>query len=323
MIITGPAARAGSRSRLDRSIGSVALLALLPSWLGLPGGWFWMLDLLAHFRWQYLIASAVALGWAMWRGHRVLMALAGLTLLLNLVLIGRLAWHPEVRRAALAPDFALRVVSLNVRASNADKQSVLDYLQGTAADVIFLMEVDARWGAALAPLRAQYPHQIAEYRADNFGVALFSRIPWTSGRIVDIGPARIPSVEIVLNHQGRDFALIGTHPIPPVGAPQAATRDRHLAALAAHVQAMHEPVLVLGDLNATPWSTGLRIATAGRLGYRSLAAPWTPTWRARSAFAIPIDHALCTAPLVVTARAVGPDVGSDHRPLLLSVGWTR
>jgi endonuclease/exonuclease/phosphatase (EEP) superfamily protein YafD len=78
---------------------------------------------------------------------------------------------------------------------------------------------------------------------------------------------------------------------------------------------------VVGDLNATPWSSGLRIATASGLGFRSLQPAWTPTWQAGSVFAIPIDHALGTAPLVITRRMVGPDLGSDHRPLVVSVGW--
>ena len=64
-------------------------------------------------------------------------------------------------------------------------------------------------------------------------------------------------------------------------------------------------------------------SVAAGLGFRSLSPPWTPTWRAASIFAIPIDQALGTAPLVITRRSVGPDLGSDHRPLNISVGWAR
>jgi endonuclease/exonuclease/phosphatase (EEP) superfamily protein YafD len=263
------------------------------------------------------------LAWALWCKRRRIVVLAALTLLLNALLIGRLSWHPEVSRAAVAPDFALRVVSLNVLTSNQDTQAVLDYLTRADADVIFLMEVDQRWIAALQPLHAQYPHRILQPRADNFGVAMLSRIPWSRGDVVDVGPAGVPSVEIGMTHHGRDFVLIGTHTIPPVGPGHAAVRDHHLAALAQRVQQLRAPVLVVGDLNATPWSVGVRVAMGGNLGFRSLAAPWTPTWRARSVFAVPIDHALCSAPLVIVQRTVGPDVGSDHRPLQITAGWTQ
>jgi endonuclease/exonuclease/phosphatase (EEP) superfamily protein YafD len=126
-----------------------------------------------------------------------------------------------------------------------------------------------------------------------------------------------------MTHQGRDFVLIGTHPPPPGGREFAAERDRQLGQLAEHVALTQMPVLVVGDLNATPWSAGMRIATGRNLGFRSLRPPWTPTWRAASIFAIPIDHALCTAPLVIVGRSVGPDVGSDHRSLNIAVGWAR
>ncbi len=303
------------------TLGILALLALVPSWLGLLGGWHWALDLCAHFRWQYLAAGIVIVAWSVWRRRRRLMVFAALTLLLNLLLIGRLGLHPEVSRASLAQDFNLRVLSLNVLTSNPNTRVVLDYLLKSDADVIALIETDQKWLDALAPLRAKYPHHILDPRPDNFGIALFSRVPLQKAQILTIGKSGLPSVEARLNFRGKDLTVIATHPVPPYGRAYAGFRDTQLAALAAHVRQLGDAVLLVGDLNATPWSSGMRIATSGNLGFRSLEAPWTPTWRARSIFAIPIDHALCTAPLVITRRAVGPDVGSDHRPIVLDIGW--
>jgi endonuclease/exonuclease/phosphatase (EEP) superfamily protein YafD len=250
-------------------------------------------------------------------------ALAVLTFMLNAFLIGRLAWHPEVSAADVAGDFRLRVLSLNVLMSNPDTQAVLDYVQASDADVVVLIEVNQQWITAMAPLATKYPHHIEYPRADNFGVALFSRIPWTKAGMLTFGAGDPPSIEVRMTHQGHDFAVIGTHPPPPQGHHYATVRDTKLRLLAEHVAAMNVPVLVVGDLNATPWSAGMRIATGGNMGFRSLSPPWTPTWSARSIFAIPIDHALATAPLIITARSVGADVGSDHRPLNLAVGWGR
>jgi endonuclease/exonuclease/phosphatase (EEP) superfamily protein YafD len=191
----------------------------------------------------------------------------------------------------------------------------------SGADVIFLMEVDARWLAALEPLKAKYPHHFAEPRTDNFGIALFSRIPWEYAAPLYFGKADLPSIEVSMQQEGRRFVLIGTHPIPPVGSGAAALRDAQLGELADYVAQLRDPAIVVGDLNATPWSTGMRRLAGRNLGFRSRVAPWAPTWRAGSLFAIPIDHALVTAPLAVTRRAVGPDVGSDHRPLEVTVGW--
>jgi len=34
---------------------------------------------------------------------------------------------------------------------------------------------------------------------------------------------------------------------------------------------------------------------------------------------IPIDQALCTPPLIIAARHMGPEVGSDHRVQVLEL----
>ena len=77
-------------------------------------------------------------------------------------------------------------------------------------------------------------------------------------------------------------------------------------------------MIVAGDFNATPWSphfrdllatTGLRDAGSGR--------GWLPTWPTWLGPAgIPIDHVLVKGPVTVAGLSLGPDVGSDYRPLV-------
>lgn len=308
-----------SLARINRAS---AIVLLIPSWLGLLGGWYWLFDLFAHFRWQYLLASLLVVAWALWQKLRAVAALAALTLMLNAVLIGRLAL-PSGAGAGIDGLSTLSVLSFNVHSSNTATQATLEHLMSSGADVVFLMEINERWMTSLAPLAAKYPYRVSLPREDNFGIALFSRIPWSSKEILWLGGAKLPSVQVTLNHEGRELALLGTHPIPPVSRTAAAWRDEQLGLLATHVSRLGMPVLLVGDLNATPWSAGMRTLTAGNLGFHSPIPPWTPTWRARSMFAVPIDHALTTAPLVVTRRTVGPDLGSDHRPLEIIAAWTR
>lgn len=305
-------------------MGGLMIVGLLPSWIGLAGGLHWVFDLCSHFRWQYLAVCVVAVIWAAWKRHRLVLLVSGATLLLNGWMIGQMAWNPEVSREGVAGDFKLRVLSMNVLTSNHDSRSVKREIEASEAEVVFLMEVNHRWTAALSELRALYPHHVALPREDNFGVALFSKIPWTRQEILWLGQAHVPSIEIELSHQGRPLTIIGTHPLPPVGGTYSRARNEQLESLAEHVMEAGTPVLVVGDLNATPWSAGMRLLmSTGHLRFRSLYPPWAPTWRVGSVFAIPIDHALCTPPLVITDRTIGPDVGSDHRPLLVDVGWER
>jgi endonuclease/exonuclease/phosphatase (EEP) superfamily protein YafD len=213
-------------------------------------------------------------------------------------------------------------VSLNVFAGNPEKARVLAYLRSTDADLFFLMEVDADWAAVLSEFAATHPHHLLWPREDNFGLALFSRVPLQSLEVLHTSERGTPSIRARLTHAGRELTILGVHPPPPLGAQMSQIRDTQLADTAALVASLDAPVLVVGDLNATPWSNGLRILRDGStLDDHSADPSWTPTWNAWTPLAIPIDLALTTPPLAVAHRQIGPDVASDHRPQILDVGW--
>jgi len=79
------------------------------------------------------------------------------------------------------------------------------------------------------------------------------------------------------------------------------------------------PAIVVGDLNATPWSN----AFSG-LGHAGLlrATGLKPTWPAIGLgwMGIPIDHVLVTPHWSVMERQIGPNIGSDHLPVMVRIG---
>ena len=109
--------------------------------------------------------------------------------------------------------------------------------------------------------------------------------------------------------------LIAVHPMPPISPYFHAARDELLSALGDRASKNSLPMLVVGDLNATAWSS----AFAG-LAQRGLqrAGDLRPTWpdAGRGWFGIPIDHVLASGHWRMRGSQVGPDLGSDHRPLL-------
>lgn len=297
-------------------LSSLLMFALAGSWLGLAGSAHWWLDLFSHFRLQYAMLSAAAAMVAVWQRQWLLLAVALATFSLNAWLLACQAWPHSP--AAGTGEKALQIISLNVLAANPNKERVLAYLTASEADVFYLMEIDADWAAALEPLKRSHPHHQVLPRPDNFGLALFSRLPLHDLRVFQ--PAQGPPVvQAKLLHQGRSLVFLGAHPPPPIGARLAALRDNQLAALAEWTAGQDQPVLLAGDLNATPWSQALRPLTAA--GFTSLHPAWPPTWRAGSIFALPIDHAYVTAPLTLRQRRTGPNLGSDHRPLEIEVVW--
>jgi endonuclease/exonuclease/phosphatase (EEP) superfamily protein YafD len=314
------------RVRWQGLVDAFMVLGLAAPWLGLLGKWHWLLDLCTHFRWQALVVCAVALGWAVAKRRRVVLGVALLSLALNGWLFFKIAAAPS--SGNVRPDFMVRIVSLNVLTSNPDHAAVLTFLQQADADILFLMEVDQRWAQALQPLLLTHPHHLIKPLQDNFGLALFSRLPLEELRLLsaeELAPGDAneliqDSIQIRLKTANREWGFLGVHPLPPMGRDYSAARDLQLQALGRHIAASPHPMLIAGDLNATPWSHGYHLLISGTK-LASDASARKPTWRVGTLFAIPIDHTLCTPPLRVQSRSIGPDVGSDHRAQTTEVRW--
>lgn len=306
--------------RLDGILDVLMLLGLSSSWLGLLGSLHWTLDLLSHFRWQYLIFALLVLVWTLIRQRWLVLGAAFLTLLFNAWLIGCLAFG--AKSPSNQGEERLQVVSLNVLTSNPHKDRVLQYLLESNPDIIFLMEVDEAWAQMLQSLKTKYPYGLIEDQQSNFGIALLSRVPLEATELFQTSDTDTPSVQARLSYQGLELLILGIHPMPPMNGWMARSRDAQLRGIAEKVRQTELPVLVMGDLNSTPWSQGMRLLRAGNsLAYRCPTPAWAPTWQPETLLALPIDHALCTPPLFIANRNIGPDVGSDHRPQELEVIW--
>ena len=81
------------------------------------------------------------------------------------------------------------------------------------------------------------------------------------------------------------------------------------------------PSLLLGDLNTTPWSPYFRkLLRAGELRDSARWKGWNPTWNPGiSWLQLPIDHCLVSDEIGVAERRVGPEIGSDHRGVVVDV----
>ena len=226
----------------------------------------------------------------------------------------------------------LKILYANVLTSNTDPAPLLALIATEKPDLVALLEINARWKARLlAALAADFPHHSVHPREDNFGLAIFSRAIPGGGRVEFFADVETPSIDLTWFHPDADIRMVLTHPLPPGDERSNFLRNQHLEDLAkwrrfvaglAPSGAPPQPVLILGDLNATPWcppvrrllsETGLRPA-AGDAGLLA------PTWPVPIPFLrIPLDHALISPELACVSYRVGPDIGSDHFPLLLEV----
>ena len=298
---------------------AAGLLACLATLTGCIGQVWWGFELATHFRAQYALAlSGFALillalrrwGWS---------ALFGAFALLNLALIAPAFWESDPASAA-GNSPTLRALLANVNMGNRDSERLQRLIVASDPDIILLLEATPWLLEQLRDLGARYPHRIAEPRDDPFGIALFSRQPLAQSQLVRFGDAASPPAIVATMIAGaRSFTLIGAHPWPPVSAGLAEGRNEQLRALASQARQSSLPLLVLGDLNISPWSpwfarlladSGLRDSRSGRGIQPSWPADWWPLW-------IPIDHALFSAGIRIQQREIGPAIGSDHYPVIV------
>jgi endonuclease/exonuclease/phosphatase (EEP) superfamily protein YafD len=230
-----------------------------------------------------------------------------------------LLWPFYVADEAARPSrHNLRILSYNVHSLNRHHADVLKFVREQSPDVAVFLEVSDVWADALAALADDWPHSLTRARSGNFGVALYSRMQLEGARIEYLSD-RCPAVVAQVDVAGDRVTIFGVHPYPPMGRGATELRNRQLAKLTELVVSVSGETIVVGDLNTTSWSpaftdfagrTGLCDSRAGLGVQPSWPSAWPRLMR------IPIDHCLVSPGIRVAQRRLGPDVGSDHLPLI-------
>jgi endonuclease/exonuclease/phosphatase (EEP) superfamily protein YafD len=248
------------------------------------------------------------------------------------------AHRPSV---VVADDRALKVVSANLWFAAPTHQRTIEFLMESDSDIIGLIEVSTPWQQALAPLFAKYP-----YKVDCFATVpecetiLLSKLPITAPRAERVlgGAPVVVGGEVDWN--GKRFEVLATHlawPFTPdpdqrwqIDPDAAATLAGSLPAsrqasqaenLAKFLNTLPPDLVVMGDFNGAPWSR-LQIALSSATGLES-SAGWELSWPTMLPWPLrlPIDHVLSRGHLAVTDFSAGPEIDSDHFPVIAEIGW--
>ncbi len=318
--------RTTSRITLSGLLTASGALTCAASLIGFGGQLWWVFELASHFRLQYALILGLCLPPLLWgRYYRWAALFAAFALLNAMVLAPRLLPRAEAAARTESGQTTFRVLLANVNSANRDypriRRSILEY----DPDFIVLLEATPWLLERLNEFDGRYPHRVAAPREDNFGIALLGQQPFLRAEILQFGAAGLPSITVEVAADGGHFILLGTHPLPPVSAGSARDRNEQLMALALFARQAQQPLLVLGDLNTSPWSpyfarllaaSGLRDSADGRGILPSWPVGLPPLW-------IPIDHALFSDGIRILRRVTGPALGSDHYPVIVDFQLAR
>lgn len=283
-----------------------------------------LFELTAHFRLQYLVGSIIVAAMSVARREWRAVTIALVCATLNGASVLPLYFPPETAAIAAPQQNSLRLLLSNVLTSNAQHAALIDLARVEQPDLLVVQEVSDGWIKDLNVLRDQLPHSIAEPRDDNFGIAVYSRIPFVEAKVVAPLDATLPGILAKVNLNGQTVSILTIHTVPPVGGYELfLLRNAQLREAAALMRQLPEPKILIGDLNATVWSPYfLRLVEESGLRDARKGFGVIPTWPAdflTPLMRIPIDQCLVSRDIRVVDIRTGPRVGSDHLPLVVDL----
>ncbi|QDL92767.1 hypothetical protein FDP22_13805 [Paroceanicella profunda] len=305
------AARGGARRGRGGAawlLGALALGDLGALGLGFLGAYHPAFDSLSVFRMQGGVAGLLLLAGAMMLRARWPGILGALAFLVSLAGVLPYALNDAGADAGASGSGRLKLLSFNLNLANRDPAAVERWIAAESPDVIALQEVSSENDRVLANLRGRYPTQMVCRFTGYISTAVLTRLPMQEG---SLGCAE---------QEGLAWARVEGPDGPVTIAslhlrwPWPYTQSAQLDALEPLLEGLQRPVLISGDFNALPWSEAVaRVARAS--GTRRVGGLGFTLFKPKFLLPLPIDHVLAHPDLAVGGVSVGPDLGSDHRPV--------
>jgi endonuclease/exonuclease/phosphatase (EEP) superfamily protein YafD len=304
---------------------------------------WWVFAMLEHFRVQYGLVLVVALliglitrkPWHIkrWSLLWTIPLIMNAGLLLPAFMGSVQNREDAIIDAALRRPTLLRVLHATLDRDNSDVSKAIRYINQQAPDIVSLLEITPESLPQIQAGLAGYQLVIAEPRTNSHGSAWFvSKQPSSPIAIQQSKLIHLPSdsdrplLQASITFAGKPIDLLCFHAIRPQNTPSVNYQQVEFAALAQWSQNLLENqrrhIIAIGDFNSTPWYGPFRqMLHDSQLVSSHNAFGLQPTWPSGlpSLLRLPIDHCLHSRSFATVERIVGPNLGSDHLPLLVAL----
>ncbi|WP_230466704.1 endonuclease/exonuclease/phosphatase family protein [Faecalibacter macacae] len=212
-----------------------------------------------------------------------------------------------------------KIISINIFSQNEEFQHLQNYLKEETADVIVLQELTPSWQKHVEFIRKEYPYYKEEPRSNNFGIAVYSKIPFdtviTKNYIDEMHPSLIGELKV----NGKPVSILMTHPVPPLpNQARFERRNKQYKLMKEEIDAMtNENIIFIGDFNSTTYSPNFKLLQSDKLKDARTGFGLQNSWNAF----IPIlrtniDQCWVSKNIGVTNFYRGKDIQSDHFPIV-------
>ncbi|QYK47738.1 MAG: endonuclease/exonuclease/phosphatase family protein [Phycisphaeraceae bacterium] len=242
------------------------------------------------------------------------------------------------QRAAIAPPGtappgtlpSLRILQLNARADNPNHSAILDTLNNTDLDLAILLECPAelsrsiRSGTALSTLHHVIAPPNPPYTQWIKAFSKWPIEPWPLDTPPDQQPQSNGVLGAILDHPDGPIGIVALHASSPWAPSRWRSGNKTATHAARTARSMLDdglPVLVIGDLNATP--LGARTSHFNATGLRRAKQALTPdgtypSW-APWPLRVAIDDALVSDHFRIVSWSTRRFPGSDHRAVSIEL----
>jgi endonuclease/exonuclease/phosphatase (EEP) superfamily protein YafD len=303
--------------RLSKLFTSLIAIASVVGLLDVYSLYF---ELFVHFRFQYLILSLLFCFIFLLKKELLWAAVAFSSAVLNGFFVGSI-YFSDTDKVDQLTDVELKVFHSNVQSSNPNSDLLLRQVLEESPDILVLQEVNQRWIEDISSLITEYPHQVVRSREDNFGIAIYSKLPVISSEILYLGESTVPSIKALIAIEDIQFTLVTSHTLPPISPHYFRVRNAQIDAISNLIKSTKGPRILVGDLNITPWSTFYKplLNNTGLVSARKgvgVIATWPTNFYPLS---IPIDHIMVSEDINIINLYSGENIGSDHLPLIVNL----
>lgn len=289
----------------------------------------WLIDLSSHFPLQYMLLLAVSLPLILLlrrsrlysRGTATLLSLVLVCFAINLAHVAPyfMAKRPVVQSAQLSG--SLKLMHINLLWVNRSVDRVSEAIAAKNPDIISFAEYTDWWNDALSAsgsLKRYAYRTVVMDGAASF--AVYSKRPLRDAQVEYVGEDANMTVHFSVG--GQPVTLLAAHPRPPITPGFHARQMRQMASWVTERKRLGENLIVVGDMNATPWSQTLgAVLRKTDLHDTQQGFGLQPSWPSMMpVLYIPIDHVLVSDGFVTLKRQTGPFVGSDHLPVYVELG---
>ena len=186
------------------------------------------------------------------------------------------------------------------------------------ADILVFQEVIPQLASELLNLQTLYPYYASNPEDGAFGSLIMSKVKFNTAKRLALDHSKVKYTKL---HFEDDLELYEIHALAPVSATLAKDRNtslNDLSLIIAQDKTLHK--ILLGDMNITPYSYAFTQLekTSGlnnsMRGFTQSSGTWPNFFL--SIFRIPIDQLLSSNNIITLNKTIGPDLGSDHLPVI-------